>query len=195
MGVRRAEESMSDQIICKSCGYVMEKEALRDKCPACGVPARMFEPYAERMSSSRKRILKLDLHPILVHFTQAFTATIPVLCLLALVGSQQMQANLRGAIVVLGIALPLVVCCSFLAGLLDGKVRFRRVTTPLLQTKIRFGLALFVFALAILLTVVLRPVAETTTLISILALSVPAVACSSYLGILGVRLTNSAFPG
>ena len=186
---------MSDLVICKTCGFVMEKQELGDKCPACGVPAKMFEPYVERMSPSRKRILKLDLHPILVHFTQAFTATIPVLCLLALIGSPNLQNSLRGAILVVSIALPLSVLLSFLAGLLDGRVRFRRVTTPLLKTKIRFGVALFVFALAMLLVAVLRSAMDSTTIVRLLALSVPAVACSSYLGLLGVRLTNSAFPG
>ena len=186
---------MNELVICKSCGFVMEKPGLKDKCPACGVLARMFEPYVDRMAPSRRRILKLDLHPILVHFTQAFTATIPVLGLLTFVCSPQVQASLRGAITVLSAALPLVVLLTFLAGLLDGKIRFRRVTTPLLKTKILCGLSLLVCSIAILLVVVLRAQMDTTTIASILALSVPAVACSTYLALLGVRLTNSAFPG
>ena len=186
---------MIELVICKSCGYVMEKGDLRDKCPACGVLAKMFEPYVDRMSPSRRRILKLDLHPILVHFTQAFTVTIPVLSLLTFISSPQLQVSLHGAIAVLSVALPLVVLLSFLAGLLDGKVRFRRVTTPLLKTKILCGLSLLACSLAILLVAVLRTQMDTATVVSILALSVPALACSTYLALLGVRLTNSAFPG
>ena len=186
---------MQEQIICKSCGFIMAKRALRDKCPACGVPARMFEPYVERMSPSRKRVLTLDLHPILVHFTQAFTATIPLLCLLALLGLPRIQAHVRSTIAVLGVALPLVVLLSFLAGVLDGKIRFRRVTTLLLKRKMLFGLALLLLACDIMTVILLRARMDTTTILSILALSMPAVGCSSYLGILGVRLANSAFPG
>jgi hypothetical protein len=186
---------MKDLVICKSCGFIMAKSDLQDKCPACGVPARMFEPYVERMSPSRKRILQLDLHPILVHFTQAFTATIPVLCLLALVGPARIQPQLLSTIAVLGVALPVVVLWTFLAGLLDGKIRFRRVTTPLLKRKLLFGAALFLFSCGILLAIVLRRQMDTIAIADVLALSLPAVGCSSYLGLLGVRLSNSAFPG
>ena len=186
---------MSELIICKSCGYIMEKADLKDKCPACGVPAKMFEPYVERMSPFRKRILKLDLHPILVHFTQAFTATIPVLCLAALVGLPRIQAHLQSTILVLGVVLPFVVIVSVLAGLLDGKIRFRRVTTPILKRKILFGLMLFLFACAIWVVVLVRQPMDTTAIGIVLALSLPAAGCSSYLGLLGVRLVNSAFSG
>ena len=186
---------MIELVICKSCGYIMARSDLKDKCPACGVAAKMFEPYIDRVSPFRKRMLKLDLHPIAVHFTQAYTATIPVLCLLALFGLPRIQAHLLSAIAVLGFALPFVVAISFLAGLLDGKIRFRRVTTPLLTTKIVFGLALFLFSCGILLVIVLRQSVDFTAVTGILALSIPAVGCSSYLGLLGVRLVNSAFPG
>jgi len=173
----------------------MAKSGVKDKCPACGVPAKMFEPYVEHMSPFRKRILKLDLHPIMVHFTQAFTATIPVLCLLALTGPLRMQAGIQATIGVLGIALPFVVLFSFLAGLLDGKIRFRRVTTPLLKTKVLFSLTLFLLSCGIMLITRLRLRVDHAALVNILALGIPAAGCSSYLGLLGVRMLNAAFPG
>ena len=163
--------------------------------PVSSPMARAMGSQTERMSPFRKRILRLDLHPILVHFTQAFTATIPVLCLAALVGLPRIQAHLQSTILVLGFALPFVVIVSFLAGLLDGKIRFRRVTTPILRRKILFGLMLFLFACAILVVVLVRQPMDTTAIVNILALSLPAVGCSSYLGLLGVRLVNAAFPG
>ena len=92
----------------------MDKRSLRDKCPACGVPARMF----------------------------------------------------------------------------DGKIRFRRLTTPLLQTKLVGGGVLFVLACAMRPVVLLHP-----SLPILLALSAPAAICASYLGLLGVRMINAAFPG
>ena len=85
---------MKEYVVCKSCGYVMEKGKLHDVCPACGVPAKMFEPYAERLSPRRRLILSLDLHPITVHFTQAFAITLPLLCLAALLVTGLLRATI-----------------------------------------------------------------------------------------------------
>lgn len=41
---------MEELVRCKSCGFIMEKGKLKDKCPACGVAAKMFEPYIEKVS-------------------------------------------------------------------------------------------------------------------------------------------------
>lgn len=181
---------MQELIVCKSCGYVMDKAGLKDKCPACGVLAKMFEPYTDKVSESRRKILKLDLHPILVHFVQAFSATIPVLCLISLSGMPWAQVQAAEAVTVLAVALPFAVVLSFLAGMLDGKVRFRRVTTPLLKTKMVLGAVLFLLSCGTMAVALLHPSPAV-----ILALSAPAAACASYLGLLGVRMINSAFPG
>ena len=63
---------MAELVKCKSCGYVMEAGKLHDSCPACGVPAKMFEPFTDPVSSKRRSILALHIHPVLVHFPQAF---------------------------------------------------------------------------------------------------------------------------
>ena len=181
---------MQELVICKTCKYVMEKRALTDKCPACGVPSKMFESYVERLSTHRKNILKMDLHPILVHFTQAFAFTIPLLCGITLLPWPQVQNQIHATITVLAVALPIVVLLSFLAGMLDGKIRFRRVTTPLLKTKLLCGAVLFLLSCAIAGVAVYHP---STGLL--LALSVPAAACASFLGLIGVRLLDAAFPG
>ncbi len=181
---------MQERIICKACGYVMEQRTLKDKCPACGVPSKMFVPYTERISPPRNRVLQLDLHPILVHFTQAFSLTLPALCLIAWAFLPAQPNPVTGAIGVLSVALPFVVLLTFLAGMLDGKIRFRRLTTPLLQTKLVWGALLFVLSCALLAAALLHP-----SLPLMLALSAPAAICSSYLGLLGVRMINAAFPG
>ena len=76
---------MKELVRCKSCGFVMEKGKLHGKCPACGVPDKMFEPYSEKIAPFRKFMLSLDMHPVLVHFPQAFTATVLLLSLFAMV--------------------------------------------------------------------------------------------------------------
>jgi uncharacterized membrane protein len=186
---------MSEMVICKSCGFVMEKSRVRDKCPACGVSARMFLPHDERISPARKRILALDLHPVLVHFPQAFTSALVALPLLALVVRGPWHDRLVAATAVLAIALPLVVLLAFAAGLLDGWVRFRRMTTPLLTRKIVFGAIFFALACALAALAMLRPLDTAGTMLGLAGLSVLALGCASLLGFIGVSVLNARFPG
>jgi hypothetical protein len=186
---------MKELVRCKSCGYIMEKGKLRGKCPACGVPDKMFEPYLEKIAPLRKFILSLDIHPVFVHFPQAFTASVLLLSLLAMVVRGHVREQILGADAVLGIALPFAVLLAFCAGLLDGKIRFRRVTTPLLVRKIIFGSLFFLFSCGIFAEVLALPLTAISTLAVISGLSLAALACASYLAIMGVSLLNSKFPG
>jgi O-antigen/teichoic acid export membrane protein len=186
---------MREMAICKACQYVMPRGELRDNCPACGVPARMFEAYTDRLSPRRRRILLLDLHPILVHFTQAFAFSLPLLCLAALAPLPRIQPHILSTIRVLSCAFPVVILLSFLAGMLDGKIRFRRVGTPLLQRKMLFGLVLLLLACLQMTLVLLHGQPDNTVLLCRLALSAAAAACAAFLGLVGVRLLPAAFPG
>jgi uncharacterized membrane protein len=173
----------------------MEKSKLRDKCPACGVAAKMFEPYTEKISPKRKLILSLDLHPILVHFPQAFIISIFTLSLIALAAQGSLRATIASAITVLGVALPFVVAGAFVAGLIDGKVRFRRVTTPILKQKMALGALFFLFSCGILAAVLLQHMAASAPIIIVALLSLPALGCATLLGLLGTSILNSKFPG
>lgn len=186
---------MAELVICKSCGFVMEKSKLKDKCPACGVLAKMFEPYTEKISPKRKLILSLDLHPILVHFPQAFIISIFTLSLIALAVQGSLRATVAAAITVLGVALPFVVAGAFVAGLIDGKVRFRRLTTPILKQKIVIGALFFLFSCGILAIVVSQPMAVSAPIIIVVLLSLPALGCATFLGLLGSSIINAKFPG
>ncbi|MCK7505218.1 MAG: hypothetical protein MZV70_14775 [Desulfobacterales bacterium] len=72
---------MANLMRCKACGFVTDQGNIKDVCPACGVPAKMFEPYTNPVSLKRRKILDLHTHPVLVHFPQAFALTLvsPVL--------------------------------------------------------------------------------------------------------------------
>jgi uncharacterized membrane protein len=173
----------------------MDKSKLKDNCPACGVSAKMFEPYVEKISPKRKRILSLDLHPIAVHFPQAFIISIFVLSLVTLAAHGTFQATVGSAVGVLGSALPFVVIGALLTGLIDGKVRFRRVTTPILKQKIIFAALFFLFSCGIFTVVLSRPMASSGPMIFVTLLSLPALVCASFLGSLGSSILNSKFPG
>jgi hypothetical protein len=173
----------------------MDKSKVKDKCPACGVSAKMFEPYSEKMSPGRKRILSLELHPVLVHFPQAFIISIFVLSLIALAAHGSFRATVAASIIVLGVALPFFIIGAFLAGLLDGKVRFRKVTTPILKQKIVFATLFFLLSCAIFAVILCQPMEASTTTIIVAVLCLPALGCASFLGLLGSSILNAKFPG
>ena len=185
---------MKEYIICKSCGFIMEKGKLGQVCPACGVPAKMFEPYVEKMSEKRKFILSLDMHPILVHFSIAFSITIFLLSIVSFILTGWLKTSVISTIYVLSLCLPFTVIISFIAGIIDGNTRFRRVTTPILKNKIILGILFFIFSIAMFiisiigLSGVVYPAAMTI-------LSAGCMVCDFILGILGKDLVNAKFPG
>jgi uncharacterized membrane protein/rubredoxin len=186
---------MKEMIRCKSCGFIVEKGRLHGKCPACGVPDKMFEPYVEKISPFRKFVLSLDAHPVLVHFPQAFAATTLVLSLLAMIIDGALRDKICATILVLGFALPFTVLLAFLAGLMDGMIRFRRLTPPLLVTKMIFGSAFFLLSVTLFSFVALHPAPGRQSLLAVSVLSAASVGCASYLGKIGTSLLNSKFPG
>jgi hypothetical protein len=186
---------VAELVICKSCGFIMEKSKLRDKCPACGIPAKMFEPYVEKMSPRRKLILSLDLHPVLVHFPQAFIITLFVLSLFALATHGNLRITIVAAITVLGIVLPIVIIGAFFAGIVDGKVRFRRLTTPILKQKTVLGALFFLFSCGIFGVVASQQMGSSASIIVVALLCLPAIVCASLLGLLGTSIINAKFPG
>jgi hypothetical protein len=186
---------MKELVRCKSCGYIMEKGKVHGKCPACGVPDKMFEPYVDKISPNRKFILSLDLHPVLVHFPQAFVTSIMVISLLAIAIHGSFHDRLVDTTFVLGVTLPFVVFAAFLAGLLDGKIRFRRFTTPLLITKMIFASLFLILSCGICTVVIQHPVLSKHALLVVSGLSFAGFACASYLGMIGTSLLNSKFPG
>ena len=184
----------SEQVVCKSCGYVMGKNQLKDKCPACGVAAKMFEPYVERLSFFRRVVLFLDIHPVFVHFPQAFTFTILLLLALCLTLSGSLRDMLLATLKTLSFCLPFTVAATIAAGLFDGKIRFRKVTTPILIKKIYIGSSFFILSFVNLCVVSLMPVSKVV-LAGSLVLVFLCFLCTLVLGLLGAKLMNSRFPG
>jgi len=184
-----------EQVICKACNYVMAKGSLKDKCPACGVAAKMFIPYEEKVSRKRKIILALDIHPILVHFPQAFSVTILLLGIFCAFAPDSFLGVLPLATLkLLSLLLPFVLLAAALAGLFDGKVRFRKVTTPLLLQKIYLSCAFLAFAVANALVVLFMEPTLTAMLASV-ALTACGIGCGTILSLMGVHLLNAKFAG
>lgn len=186
---------MPNLVKCKACGYVTYEGRIKDVCPACGVPAKMFEPYTDPVTEKRRRILKLNIHPIIVHFPQSFAFTLFILAVLSLATPLQINKSLHCAIQVLSSALPFSLIIALLTGLVDGKTRFHRVTTPFLKKKIIFGLSFLFTSIFIAIIAFTLPLPSVSVMALLIVLTMTAVGFSIALGLIGDELMDAKFPG
>jgi peptidoglycan/LPS O-acetylase OafA/YrhL len=186
---------MAELMRCRSCGYVTEAGRVGDVCPACGVPRKMMDPWKDPVSEKRRLFLWLDVHPIVDHFSVAFVASAFVLSLVALIlpafHPDTLTDIFRGFVGVL----PLAIVASFVTGIFDARVRFRRSNTPVLSRKKLYGLTLFVCSLAAAaIAFLVGPYAPWARPVDAIVLSV-GVVCAVRLGRLGQGLLQAIFPG
>ncbi len=185
---------MEKLVRCKACGYIMKEKKLGGVCPACGVPRKSFEPYTDRLSARRRLIIELNLHPISVHFPQAFATVLPFLLIISLFVPYDWRRDLICASRILSYLLPLSVIGAFAAGLLDGHTRFKRLDTPALVRKIITGGILLLLS-AVLAVMVYNFGLNERYLYAAVVLSSGCVACEIVLGQIGKKLLNSQLPG
>jgi hypothetical protein len=186
---------MATMMRCRSCGYVIAEGKLKDACPACGVPRKMLEPWADPVSARRRALLDMNLHPLVIHFTIAFTASAFALSLFSVVFPRFLAGLATNLLVVMTAVLPITVLAGWAAGVFDGKIRFRRVTTPLLARKMVMGAAVFLETLAaaaLLFAVGLDPLWVRVVIAVLLGIALGAVAV---LAKIGGGLRGSASPG
>jgi rubredoxin len=186
---------MKTLVKCKACGYVMEASSLRDKCPACGVPAKQFEAYDDKLSDARRTILQMHIHPVIVHIPQAFAATLVVLSIGLALLAGELRTVVLDATRTLAVILPFSVAASFAAGLFDGKVRFRRVTTPILLRKMMLGGLFFLSSLGTAALALSSSLEPGWALWAFAACSLVGLGAGGFLGMLGSPLMTAKFPG
>jgi uncharacterized membrane protein len=182
-------------IRCKLCGYVTKEGSIKDKCPACGVSAKMFEPYKDPVSESRRQRLGLHLHPIIVHFPQAFTSFLLFTAAVSFTVSDPLKEAFIMTLKVLTAFLPLAVSFAFLSGLFDGKMRFKRLATPYLKRKILVGTVFFLVSVAMAFTAFTSEISAAPSMLTYIVLSFIAACCSILLGWIGGRLLDAKIPG
>jgi hypothetical protein len=186
---------MAELVRCRSCGYITGSSHVKDVCPACGVPAKNMLPYTDPVSPKRRRILALDIHPIIDHFPVAFSVSTLVLAFAGLFLRGRPGAYLFDTLITVSLFTPLTVLLSFVSGLMDAKIRFRRVTTPILIRKITLGASFFVLA-SLMLVLALRPgFPEGGLLVPYLLLNAGAFVCAFFLGLWGKGLLQAELPG
>lgn len=184
-----------EYVRCKACGYIMEASRLGTVCPACGVPAAQFESWTSPVKPGRKRILDLHIHPVIVHFPQAYAASLVLFAiLLAVLPMGKLSGFLQITSLILALLLPVCGLAAWISGAVDAKLRFRKLRAPLLVRKLIVG-GLFVLSslgggLAALLLGLSGPGLGIFAILEVLSLGF-----GTLLGLWGSGLTGAAFPG
>jgi hypothetical protein len=185
---------MPELVQCRPCGYVTRKNALRRVCPACGAPLTAFAPYKDRVSPWRRFIVSLDLHPILVHAPQAFATFLPAMAVMAIVFPAVHPVEMVGIVYFMVLVLPVSVVGAILTGLLDGKVKYKRLTPPLVVWKIIVGAGMLLVTTANA-AILLAGGFRGGTRILVLALAAATLVCAVLLGNAGKQLIVPILPG
>jgi hypothetical protein len=181
---------MKELVRCRPCGYVMEADKLGDVCPACGLPRKVFEPYREKVSSNRLLILNFDLHPIVIHLSQALVIAIPFLAIMKNFLSG-FQADMIEHVLIFSVFLfPFTLVFAIITGIIDGLTRFKTLKTPLLRVKIIFSIIILTLSIGMF---VIGP-RENYSWITII-LSLLSLAAGVQLGLWGKKLINVILPG
>jgi len=168
----------------------MEAGKLKDVCPACGMPAKAFEPYRERVALNRLFVLSLDLHPIAIHLSQTFVFLIPGLIIFTKLFPGIQNVLFTHVIQFSIYAFPLTLISAILTGILDGLFRFKTLTPPLLRLKILFSSIIIVLASSMFFVAKDGNYGTVTVL-----LSLGCLICAVRLGLLGKHLIDVILPG
>ena len=182
------------QVKCKACGFVMDEKRLGDVCPACGVPKKAFEPWTDDMSPRRRALLTLNLHPIALHFPQAFSAMIPVFILAGLLLPLPFGFEVSQAVRLLSVLVFPFAIAAFSSGIIDGMTRFKRLGTPSLVRKIILGLIFLTASFSLSLVAILNEAIEPVRW-HIFALALLCVGLQVALAQIGKRLMCIYLPG
>jgi len=185
---------MAELVRCRPCGYVMEADKLGDVCPACGLPRKVFEPYREKVSRKRLMVLNLDLHPIVIHFSQTFVGAIPLLFLFTAIFPNFYLNELTIVNKVMIITLPLTMIFALLTGMIDGYTRFKTFKTPMLIQKIILSGIITILSSIASILVIFNGI-NSENKIAIILLIIGCLVCAVILGLMGKRLLNIILPG
>jgi len=193
--LHRKEVTMEKElVVCKVCGYVMEKGQLHDVCPACGALAKAFEPYKAKVSPQREKILSMHIHPVILHFPQAAVMFGLFLSFFLLVIPESWKANALICAKFNIYLLPLFVLGGYLTGLFDGRTRFKSLKRKILLQKMLMGCVFFILSLAAALLLFVVPFTRELNIL-IVFLLVAAATDAMVLGKTGAKLIGAVYPG
>ncbi len=187
---------MKKLIRCKACGYIMEEGKLGDKCPACGAPKTAFMPYVDTMGARRRNILKLDLHPIAVHFPISFSVAVLVFSIAIFFLAGDARTFLINTNRILVLLIPVMVIIAGTVGYIDGKVRFRKLgNSQILKRKILYASIFLAASIALAVVVWVSGLENPAYIAASVVLAALALGMIIILSLLGTSILEAAFPG
>ena len=180
---------------CRVCGYVVERKDPPGICPACGVKGKIFEEYESPISEKRRKVLELNIHPVMVHLPIAFVSSLFLLSLMRIVGVVEEQSVFMGMLNALIMILPFVVISATMAGMYDGKLRFRRLDTPHLKKKLVLASFLILISVSLFVIQYFLDLNRPTYNIVVLIYSIVLLGITTPLGLIGGKLLDSKVRG
>jgi len=183
---------MKKAIRCKVCGYVGDEKEMKGLCPACAAPATAFEPAEQPKDVKRETLLRMHLHPVTVHFPQAFALSALALAVAALAPGGELREKLSLSIALVSFALPLTGLAGVISGLFDARLRFKNKFGPRVKIKIVLGTVFLTasIAAAVLVNFETGDTADITALLLYLV----CLVCSVLLGMKGSTLLGAKRP-
>jgi len=172
---------------CNVCGYVIQKDDLEEVCPACGAKKRVFEPYSSKLSEKRRKFLSYHLHPIMTHFSVGSAILFLFIVFIIVFFPDKASLALMGSAYVFSIIMPIAGFLTMVTGLIDGKIRFKRLNPPHLKSKIYVGSAFLILSI-INASIVAGDLIAANEYRASLLLAIALVGCAGYLGKLGGTL-------
>jgi uncharacterized paraquat-inducible protein A len=181
---------MKELVRCRPCGFVIESDKLGDVCPACGMPRKVFEPYRERVSRNRLILLNFDLHPIVIHLSQALVIAIPLLAIITNLFKQFQSEMLNNVLMFSVVVFPFTLILAIITGVIDGLTRFKTLATPILRVKIIFSLIILSLSVALFFVA-----PKSNLYLLTIGLSILSLGAGFQLGLWGKKLINVILPG
>ena len=179
---------MRSFIKCKVCGFIGVEDKIHQVCPACGALLSSFEDYDYEIGDKRLSNLKMQLHPMLVHFPQS----ISILSLLVIVIAFLMKRDTNSEWIlitkIISMILPFTVIAAMASGVFDAKARLKNSNGKIRKQKIQIG-TFFLVVSGISAILINYEVFTAFGIISILLLGLLSVICSILLGRKGASLS------
>jgi hypothetical protein len=113
-------------------------------CPACGAPASSFIPYQMKIAENRLKFLHLDIHPICTHFAVGGTVLLAMVFMASLLAPNILGINISygGVLDFLVLLQPFFIVVTVIAGICDGKVRYKNLKAKFLSLKLAMGITI-----------------------------------------------------
>jgi len=180
---------------CKVCGYIAESQEPPEVCPACGFKGKIFEEFESPVSAKRRIIMKLHIHPVLVHFPLAFVLSLFLINLIVLIDIIQLPSTFTAMAEAIIWLLPFAAFLATISGMYDGKLRFKRIDTPLLKKKMVLSSLFILVSISLIVLLSSSDLDQRSYGLVILMYSVVLSGIGTWLGLIGSRLIEAKVRG